>query len=243
MDNRELFQAWSLGYGGCDGGDLGSPEKPAIWACGIEWGGGHQPADLLKQMEENVSSQWNSSGYDGWEENINYRFNWQLMKLLSVIHGGYVSEYKQFAEEHQPFVQGKSGYFKMNLYPIAFKDTNDTRWQSGFLDITGFHQKSDYLAWCHEHRFPQMRQWAEVSQPKLIICLGKSYLPEFKMAFMEPDAVIHEEVIDEKVLYWGRNSQQSLVVVIPFMANRHGLNRNVSIQKFGEHIAALMQAA
>ena len=243
METREIFQKWAMGYGGCDGGDVGSPEKPAIWACGIEWGKGHEPAGLIEQMEKEVSAQWNSSGYACWKENIKHRFNWQLMKLLSVIHGGCFSGYKQFAEGHQPFVQGKSGYFKMNLYPIAFKDTSHNHWHNGFSDITGFYQKSDYHAWCHEHRFPQIRQWAEVSKPKLIICLGKSYLPDFKMAFMEPDAVINEEVIDEKVLYWGRNAQQSLVVVIPFMANRHGLNRNVSIQKFGERIAELMKLA
>lgn len=240
MGLRELFQVWASGYGGCDGGDVGSPEKPAIWTCGIEWGGGHHPVGLIKQMDREVSAQWSFSGYQCWSENLEHRFNWQLMKLLSVIDGGCFSEYKQFAEERQPFVWGKSGYFKMNLYPIAFKDTNHARWQNAFSDITGFNQKSDYQDWCREHRFPQMRQWAEVRQPRLIIGLGKSYLPEFKMAFMEPDAVLNEEVIDGKVLYWGRNAQQSLVVVVPFMSGRHGLNRNVSIQKFGKRIAALM---
>lgn len=242
MSVAEQFKEWALGYAGCDGGDIGTPENPAIWVCGIEWGGGHTPEGLISHMEKEMSVLGCSGGYEDWKKNIVHIFNRQVMKLLSVIHGGSFAGYKQFAEEVQPFVNGENGYFKMNLYPIGFKDTSHSRWKNEFSEITGFNQKSDYLAWCEQYRFPQMRRWAEVSKPKLIIGLGKSYLPEFKMAFMEPDAVINHEMIDDRDLYWGRNVQQSLVVVIPFMVNRHGLVRNVSIQKFGERIAKLMSS-
>ncbi|WP_260951748.1 hypothetical protein [Campylobacter sp. RM16187] len=37
---EEYFKKWALGFSGCDGGDIGSPENPSAWLCGIEWGEG-----------------------------------------------------------------------------------------------------------------------------------------------------------------------------------------------------------
>lgn len=37
---------WLRDFHGCDGGDIGSPEKPSVWVCGIEWGGGHTVENL-----------------------------------------------------------------------------------------------------------------------------------------------------------------------------------------------------
>ncbi|MDF1822273.1 MAG: hypothetical protein P1U64_11895 [Alcanivoracaceae bacterium] len=234
----EEFEKWGLGYSGCDGGDIGSPSAPSTWVCGIEWGGGHTPELLRTHMAENVESP--PKGYDSWEENTAYIFNWQVMKILAAINGGTVSEYSGFAKQEKPFVDGSNGYFKMNLYPIGFKDTKNDRWHDDFSGITGFQSKADYLSWCSESRFPEMRKWAAKFKPKLVLCLGKTYLDDFKAAFHEPEATLHHEVIDDRDLFWGKNAEGSLVVVIPFMVNRHGLVKNSSIQKFGERISQLL---
>jgi len=117
------------------------------------------------------------------------------------------------------------------------RDTNQDRWHSRFTEITGFTNKSDYLAWCSKHRFPQIRRWSEQLKPKLVICLGKTYLNEFKVAFHEIDAVLNHEIIDERDIFWGYNTQNTLIVILPFMVNRNGLVKNTSIQKVGERIA------
>ena len=40
-----------------------------------------------------------------------------------------LNNYKKFVEIEMPFLEnGNSSYFKMNLYPIAFKKTNVNLW-------------------------------------------------------------------------------------------------------------------
>ncbi len=183
MEISKEFEKWGLGYSGCDGGDIGNPATPAIWVCGIEWGGGHTPESLATHVEEDAGRP--PRGYADWKQNLAYIFNWQVMKMLSVIDGGSASEYKKFAEHVQPFVDGRRGYFKMNLYPIGFKDTSHARWHDNFANITGLQSKDDYLEWCSEFRFPQIREWAAQAAPKLILCLGKTYVREFHSAFYD----------------------------------------------------------
>jgi hypothetical protein len=234
------FAKWAVGYSGCDGGDIGTQGKSSIWFCGIEWGGGH-PADA-----EELLSIWNKdvsrphTGYENWRANLEYIFNWQAVKLLSAIEGGNVSEYRQFAEEVQPFVAGSKGYFKMNLYPLAFKNTSHALWQDAFARATGLPSKQDYLAWVRAKRFPVMKSWMAESAPRLVVCAGITYKEDFRAALIDDDAELHREVIDERELHWAKNSNGTLVVIIPFMINRHGLTKNASIQKFGDRIRELM---
>lgn len=239
--NAKLFEEWCLGYSGCGGGDLGSPENPSIWVCGIEWGVGYTPESLRSSINK-CDVKAPPQGYDDWQDNLSYIFNWQTMKLLSVIDGGYVKDYKEFAKTVRPFILGSRGYFKMNLYPIAFKDTSHSRWLEEFSVITGFPTKSDYLVWSNNYRLPKIRERAKNSKPKLIICFGKTYLEQFKKAFLDEGSSINHEIIEGKEMFWGENLQGSLVVVIPFMVNRYGLTRNLAIQSFGERIRDLLTA-
>lgn len=231
------FEKWALGYAGCDGGDIGSPEHPSVWVCGIEWGGGHDPESLRKHMQEESDDPPN--GYLSWNENLSYIFNWQVVKLLAAISGNQVSNYKEFAENVKPFVDGFSGYFKMNLYPIAFRNTSHVNWLGGFSEITGFTSKNEYLAWCNEKRLPNICRWAQNNLPELVICLGKTFRSEFGTAFSIQADSWNTETIDDKDLSWAINESGTLVAVLPFMVNRNGLVRNASIQKFGERIAGL----
>lgn len=240
MDTESQFKKWALSFAGCDGGDVGSRDDPSIWVCGIEWGGGHTPDSLCKHMTEIEIEP--PAGYVDWSENLSYIFNWQIVKLLHTMSGGKVGDYKKYAESVQPFTQGASGFFKMNLFPIAFKNTNEEQWR-GFSKITGFETKSDYLSWCRGNRIPMIRRWSEIYSPKAIVCLGKTYLRDFSDAFgCNPEQFIRE-VIDERDLFWQVNKYGTLVVVLPFMVNRNGLVKNVSIQKVGEYIGELLTSA
>lgn len=232
------FERWALGFSGCDGGDLGSPQRPSTWICGIEWGGGHDRATLVRHVECDVDLP--SVGYGRWEENLAYIFNWQAMKLLAAIDGDAVASYKAYAERVAPFVEGRLGFFKLNLYPLAFKNTSASRWNSDFAEISGLPTKQTYMAWCQAERFPRMRQWAAEALPRLIICLGKTYADDFAAAFLDADRSFNVETVAECELRWARNRENSLVVVLPFMVNRHGLVKNAAIQSVGERIATLL---
>lgn len=234
------FAKWAVGFSGCDGGDIGTPESSSVWFCGIEWGGGH-PADA-----EKLRSVWKEdagrprAGYESWRANLEYIFNWQAVKLLAAVNGGLVSDYKQFAEKAQPFVTGGTGYFKMNLYPLAFKNTSHALWQDAFADATGLPSKQNYLEWMRGKRFPVMKSWVATYAPKLIVCAGVTYREDFRSAFVDDDVELHREVIDDRELHWAKNVNGGLVVIIPFMVNPHGLTRNTSVQKFGDRIRQLM---
>jgi len=232
------FTKWALGYAGCDGGDIGRKESPSIWVCGIEWGGGHDPDGLRKHMQEDVQKP--PKGYLSWQDNLAYIFNWQVMKLLVATKGLPVANYKHFAQEERPFVDGSVGYFKMNIYPIAFRNTSHQHWLNDFADITGFSSKQEYLTWCNEMRLPQIGKWTKLHLPKMVICLGKTFRNEFGSAFLIPDNTWVTETIDEKELSWAINQHGTLVCVLPFMVNRNGLVRNASIQKFGTRIKQIM---
>ena len=161
------------------------------------------------------------------------------MKLLGAINGFSVSEYKRFAETVKPFTKGEHGYFKMNLFPLAFKNTSHQLWEEAFAKATGLDQKSDYLEWIRTNRFPVMKSWVEAYSPKLIICVGIGYLSDYQRAFADDGLEFHRRLIDDRELNWAVNGNGTIMVVIPFMVNRNGLTKNVTIQRFGDQIRLL----
>ncbi|WP_314368398.1 hypothetical protein [Neisseria cinerea] len=231
---------WLRDFHGCDGGDIGSPEKPSVWVCGIEWGGGHT-VENLRQIAAEPYTGDTEFGFGDWQECVAYPYNISVCKLLCALNGGQVENYRRFAEEVQPFVhKADSGYFKMNLYPIAFKNTDASLWQQEFSEITGFADKQEYVNFCNKYRFAQMNQWAEQCRPRLIIGFGTSYDKEFNVAFSDGLSGFRQEEIVGKKLKWKRNQNDTLLAVLPFPSGSHGLNSNESLQKFGERLAELL---
>lgn len=237
MPHQE-FEEWALGFGGCDGGDIGTPQRPSAWVCGIEWGGDHDPRALRNQIAAGAAEP--PGGYDDWRENLAYRFNWQVMKMLAVMNGREIGEYGQFAEEVQPFVQGAVGYFKMNLFPMAFRNTREDLWQAEFGNITGFQSKQDYLAWCRERRFARLAQLARRFKPRGVICLGKTYRQDFARAFAVQAAAWRVEPIGDRELAWADNEFGSKVFVLPFVSGPYGLNSNERVRLVACRISQLL---
>lgn len=239
MSATAEFAKWATSFSGCDGGYIGNPAQRSIWLCGIEWGGQRSADHLAEEILRDESQP--PTGYPDASHNEAYIFNRQALKILSAIDGINVSGYRDFCSRAKPFTQGSSGYFKLNLYPVAFKDTSQSRWHEQYAAVTGFASKQEYIDWCKIHRFGQMRKWASTARPKLILCLGKQYRADFKLAFHEESATFNHEFIDGRDLWWSLNAEGTLVVIIPFMVNSHGLTRNDSIQAFGDRIARLME--
>jgi hypothetical protein len=230
------FQEWAVSFSGCDGGDIGSKEHPSIWVCGIEWGGGNTPDDIRDAMKypENVPPR----GYRDLEEQLGYRFNQWAFKLLAAINGQRVEDYGAFAEQAKPFVEGSRGYFKMNLFPIAFKKTDHNLFSGEFSSVTGFASKNDYIQFCKEYRFPQIRSWAQTYVPDLVICTGKGCKDYFSSAFGVTSTFNLEKMQDRPDhINWAVNSWGSLIVVLPFFGN--GQFSNEGAQIVGERIADL----
>ena len=237
MKSENRFQEWASGFSGCDGGDIGSPESRSIWFCGIEWAGGHSPAELEDELLSKVDTPF--FGHHDPAQILEGPFNIPTMKLITAMHGVQVEDYAKMAHQLRPFVKGSTGYFKMNLLPISFKDTGHQRWQSEFLGITGFSNKEEYLAWCRRVRFAQMRTWVSRYKPKTIVCFGKTWINEFKAAFVNGDSEFTKEPILDREISWVKTSDDVLVVVCPFPVNRYGLNSNELLQAFGGKIGAL----
>lgn len=232
------FQKWASGFSGCDGGDIGSPDSRSIWVCGIEWGGGHDLVSLKRQALDHVMSP--PLGYENSSENEAYIFNLQTIKLLTAMQGGHVSEYKKMLLQNRPFVRQSCGYFKLNLFPISFKDTGHQRWQSDFSDYTGFLNKGEYLAWCRLQRFVRMREWVLTYKPKVIVCFGKTLIEDFSKAFADDGSIFIKEKILSRELSWTRTVDDVLIAICPFPVNRYGLNSHALLQAFGDRIRKLM---
>jgi len=233
------FESWAMSFSGCDGGDIGSPTTPSIWFCGIEWGGAES------QSEHGIRDTFSNpivdppKGYDSPDTNFAYIFNWQALKLLAAIHGYRVEQYKEFGRMHLPFVDGSSGFFKLNLFPFAFKDTSPEHWSLDVSSATGFPTKQDYLDWVRSKRLPILREWARKYVPKLIVCVGSTYSEDFRQSFGD-QIDFSTETIEGKVLQWTKNISGTVVAIVPFMVNRNGLTRNVAIQAFGDRIRNLL---
>ena len=91
-----------------------------------------------------------------------------------------------------------------------------------------------------ENRFRILREMTKKHCPKLIVCTGITLKEDFVKCFTD-NLMLNEEEIDDKSLFWVVNNNGSLVVIIPFMVNRYGLIRNVSITKFGQRVSELLE--
>ena len=50
-----VFAKWSVGYSGCDGGDIGRVDSRSIWVCGLEWGRGCDAQRFEDQVKDDVT--------------------------------------------------------------------------------------------------------------------------------------------------------------------------------------------
>lgn len=121
MGVTPAFERWSKGYSGCDGGNL----KGEVWFCGIEWGLGkeHPIDEELKVDRSKVPQEYASSEVILKYPNVGIR----LIKLITAMRGGSVQNYDYVARETPFPFHKRSQYFKLNLFPVACKDTHGPR--------------------------------------------------------------------------------------------------------------------
>ncbi|MBE2897950.1 hypothetical protein HPC37_03690 [Pasteurellaceae bacterium 20609_3] len=233
------MQDFLIGYSGYNGGDIGSKQNPAIWCCGIEWGGGMSTQELQSYIE---SKEWQTiGGFEEERENCTQPYDRVVCKILCVIAGGEVENYDAFARTHRVWMKGaKTGYLKMNLFPLSFQDTDPAHWHNGLTALLGFQNKDEYLNWCREYRFPRIKSDVLRYQPKLILCFAKSYHADFDRAFSDNNLPFTELEIEQLSVRWKRNDNGTVIVVLPFPNRPRGLQRNCAIQAIGEFIRTLI---
>ena len=148
------FKDWACSFSGCDGGN---PES-GIWLSGIEWGYGKEKSQTkdeyetalrnyyTKELPEEIAKgKYTPPDKYHWLERGTYKII--VRKLYHAIRGKAVKDYDG------------SEIFKMNLYPIAFRNTDGKLWKDWGLDkLTGFEEKELFKTWCFLHRFSFIRE-------------------------------------------------------------------------------------
>lgn len=243
------FSAWACSFSGCDGGNLNAD----TWLCGIEWGGattgpGNYYEKLVKEINAGEAKPYYKEKFD-WQESLTYTYGRSFAKLFSAIQNEKVENYKQLAKEWTG-----DELLKLNLYPIAFDNTDEIEWKRHELDkITGFDEKHLFQTWCFFNRFPEFTKMRQRKNPKLIICTGITYLRDFFYCFagdqnkcedMQPEDTkpkSNSNKQNTRRFYWislenDKENEDTKLVVIPFFSGAYGLNSDYLLQQVGDRI-------
>jgi hypothetical protein len=228
------FAEWATSYSGCDGGALAGK----VWLCGIEYGANNPQPNDPAYSAVNVPCFVGCPHYDR-KDFLRYQYNWKAIKLLAAYYGTDVTDYKSFFQSQNCFGKN-SDSFKLNLYPLGFKNTSAQHWPPWLFDRIGFQNKKEYLDWCSVYRFSAIRTWASKHTPEVVICTGKQYLTEFQKAFGGSGAEVRTtEAAGKLINYFVTNNGKTLVVVVNFLGGRYGLSSDRQITETGRKVAEL----
>jgi hypothetical protein len=132
-----------------------------------------------------------------------------------------------------------SDYFKLNLYPLAFRNDSHEQWMPWHTKRTGLDNKESYRQWCAKKRFPVFRKWVREFSPKLIICTGVGECESFFGAFTGGEARQSCSAGNKPISYAITNEGRTLVVVTYFLSGPQGLNSDAAIRATGEKLGEL----
>lgn len=219
-----------------------------------------------KQKYKSLKELENERFYEGYKYkcmNFAYTYNNKATRLLSLLfhycesqNGDFKKDLDfdekamEFNDKYEPFVlkekqttKEKQGFFKLNLYPIAFNNTRDKKSRNEILKNAeiGFECDSDYKESCKNNRFPLLKKLKELHKPKIIICVGFGTRWEFAEAFFgKKNYELKEDKYDNDVSIWydTKNDDDTLFVVIKFLSDMGScLNNDEKINKCAYLIA------
>ena len=239
---RPEFARWAASFAGCDGGRLSG----RIWLCGLEYGGdisSEQLREWIKTPEIEPPAAYAAADR---ARSLSYPYNLKAIKLFRALKSRSEESPAAFLDSERCF-EHDGDYFKLNLFPISFKNTSPVRWPaSGFAAVTGLRSRDEYEKWCQLHRFPQLKAWMVRGGPRLIVCTGITYAHDFLMAFgdAQSELALHEYTVVGRRLrisHFLANAGATLVAVTHFLGNRYGLNSNANIEATGRQLAQLLR--
>ncbi|WP_141492979.1 hypothetical protein [Neokomagataea tanensis] len=213
-------------------GNIGSPEKPSIWLCGIEFGESKNTNPTLAAEEGySVEKQW------GWG------YNQKAHKLLCCIEGYPISEAFEFAKEKNIFSSPDCNYLLTNLFPENCL-TVDT-WSIEAQQRTGFKDKIDYINYVRNVCFKAMRAQIKAHKPKLFIGVGVAHERDFVNIVSEPQikCELAEFTVGKHKKRIRLYPSETPLAVIPHLSSAGGLNSNESIERAGKIIRERLLSA
>ena len=161
--------------------------------------------------------------------------------MLAALAGQDPKNYKTFFRDATCFYQD-SDYFKLNLYPIDFKNTSHDLWAK-WAAKTGFATKQEYLEWCHTYRFKALRTWLSTYSPHLVICTGILSVKQFAAAFGAGEETIEDtEAAGKKIRYFLTNHGRTVVAIVYFLGGRYGLTADRQLSATGKKLAELQRS-
>ena len=216
------FKEMALSYYGCDGGNLSS----VVWTCGLEWGGGYENNQIkIEDIESLPLGAWDLNG----ESVLDYlraQYNQKLAWFYCYLLGWDVSKYDEEAVKHKLFCSNGTG-FKMNAFPISFKNRSSVQWPASTMKITGLPSFDVYKEWCIQKRGDFFFDIVKQHNPKLILCTGITYTMDF-VRFFKCDLDSYREL--DNVKFAVTNNGKSIVAVSPFFGGASGINSYVKMK-------------
>lgn len=237
------FVKWAKGFSGMEG-DL----EGELWFCGIERGMARKQDNLDFKLDSKLTYEddhgnklecWNEKFEKKDTKHKSSQYNQKVSKVAFNYFNVKKSSYKEYREKS--LFTWKGHTFKMNLYPLSFRNSKDTCWTKEpykeHYKKTGFPDKQMYKAWCMEHRFPVLRNLIETYPPKVLICTGSKHKQDFILAFGLLDNLYYRrgKVAGHECDFYRINDGKTLVVITPFLG-RGGIMSDDALIKLGKYV-------
>lgn len=229
------FKEWACSFSGCDGGNINS----SVWVCGLEWGRPHYENNQIQDRDlepKFVSGSWDTNDEDVRTNLTGSKmgFNQKLAWFYSYLLGWNICHYKDEAVNNHLFCQEGTG-FKMNAFPISFKDRESIAWTDTTRELTGLQDFEDYRKWCIEYRGDFFYKLIEKHNPRMVVCTGITSSNDF-IEFFKCEKSKKEP--KDNFVVCPTNNNNTLIFVVPFFNARKGILRYVEMEKLVSNINA-----
>ena len=222
---NKRFESFALSQSGCDGGNL----KSDIWVCGLEWG---VDVKSLNDLNKIMEGPFNTASWDGEiQQRLKYPYNNKIAWLFSYLFK-WEENHKKAAENHRMMCFDGTGY-KMNAFPIPFKNRSSVSWSKDMADLIGLHSFEVYLEWCIENRGKYFQELVKENSPKMIVCTGKNTTMAF-LRFFGCDMTSVDS--GENFTVAKCNESKTLVFVTPFFGGASGINSFEKMKALADEI-------
>lgn len=237
MVPSEAFSRWAASFVGMEG----NPANARYWFCGIEW-------SSENDFTYESCDQWSWPESEVEERLRKYPYNRRMAKLYAALKGASADQYKEVCLRPPQICTDSSDAFKLNLFPIGFRNDGNELWDRALVEKTGFVTKTEYRAWCQMHRFATIRKLVEQHRPRVIVGTSRTYLTEYALAFggrkeafdIAARLRASQEDCEGRILSWTWiDDGSTLLAVTPFLGGQSGLTSNKHLGAFGERIRVL----
>ncbi|VEJ53815.1 hypothetical protein [Pragia fontium] len=165
------FKALACSYFGCDGGNVLSD----VWICGLEWGYQFDGINA-EDLRFHECSSWEDKVFMG---SIKAQYNQKLAWFYNAYYNWDEDIFNDEFVSRRKLLSKDGVGFKMNAFPIGFKNRSSVTWDEKFKSVTNLNSFEEYVDWCVKNRGEFFRKIAKESNTKMIVCTGISNKDNF----------------------------------------------------------------